>query len=364
MLNYYALLGLNFNANAEEIKAAFKRLAKSYHPDRNPENPDAEAQFKLINEAYQTLSDPFRKGMYDMELLAFVQNLKAQQALADYQKAQARPTQAYQNQDSAQSSPQERKWERKASLYTLLGFIFIFGLSWFLHHYIPRWASQHKLTQARYWYYEKQDPLEAVKCISDANYYLEDNAEADYLFALILQQHYKDYKNAIAYYTRAIAHSENSSQKSVYYQERAFCYVQLRLFKDAATNYDFAIRHAPNKVELLLTLADLYLQKLHEYEKAQHYYERAISKAKDDPAPLIGKLVSLLKQKKYEEMLPLFLQIEKLPTPEPALYYYKGFYFYEHQMNHDQACFYWAKARQMGYQAAERPYQSTCMDRE
>jgi molecular chaperone DnaJ len=69
--NYYEILGIDKNANQEQIKTAFKKLAFEYHPDRNPGNSSAEEKFKKINEAYQVLSDPEKKAQYDMELNGF-----------------------------------------------------------------------------------------------------------------------------------------------------------------------------------------------------------------------------------------------------------------------------------------------------
>ncbi len=63
--DYYSLLGVDRNATQEEIKRAYRKLALQYHPDRNPNNKDAEEMFKRISEAYQVLSDPEKREMYD-----------------------------------------------------------------------------------------------------------------------------------------------------------------------------------------------------------------------------------------------------------------------------------------------------------
>ena len=63
--DYYEVLGINRNASADEIKSAFRKLSKKYHPDLNPDDPTAEDKFKEINEAYQVLSNPEKKQRYD-----------------------------------------------------------------------------------------------------------------------------------------------------------------------------------------------------------------------------------------------------------------------------------------------------------
>lgn len=63
--DYYKVLGLGDNASADEIKKAFRTLAKKYHPDRNKGDKSSEDRFKEISEAYETLSDPGKKSEYD-----------------------------------------------------------------------------------------------------------------------------------------------------------------------------------------------------------------------------------------------------------------------------------------------------------
>ncbi len=65
MTNPYESLGVSKNASADEIKSAYRRLAKKYHPDANPNNKEAEEKFKEINSAYEILSDPQKKANFD-----------------------------------------------------------------------------------------------------------------------------------------------------------------------------------------------------------------------------------------------------------------------------------------------------------
>ncbi|MBW4559841.1 MAG: DnaJ domain-containing protein [Mojavia pulchra JT2-VF2] len=63
--DYYAILGVSKTASPEEIKQAFRKLARKFHPDVNPNNKQAEARFKEVNEAYEVLSDPDKRKKYD-----------------------------------------------------------------------------------------------------------------------------------------------------------------------------------------------------------------------------------------------------------------------------------------------------------
>ncbi len=66
MKDYYQILGVTEKASADEIKKAYRRLAKKFHPDKNPNDKSAEERFKQIGEAYEVLTDPKKREQYDL----------------------------------------------------------------------------------------------------------------------------------------------------------------------------------------------------------------------------------------------------------------------------------------------------------
>lgn len=65
--DYYKTLGVQPSSSSDEIAQAYRRLARQYHPDLNPQDADAATQFKEINAAYQALSDPEQRAQHDLE---------------------------------------------------------------------------------------------------------------------------------------------------------------------------------------------------------------------------------------------------------------------------------------------------------
>ena len=99
--DYYKILEIDKKANPEEIKKAYRTLAKKYHPDRNQNDKKAEEQFKLVNEANEVLSNPEKRKQYDELGENWQQNQQAynQQQNPNQQSYQGNSTQGFDGSD-------------------------------------------------------------------------------------------------------------------------------------------------------------------------------------------------------------------------------------------------------------------------
>lgn len=67
--DYYEVLGVSKDASSDDLKKAYRKLAKQYHPDMNPGDKTAETKFKEVNEAYEVLNDPAKRQRYEQLLV-------------------------------------------------------------------------------------------------------------------------------------------------------------------------------------------------------------------------------------------------------------------------------------------------------
>lgn len=109
--NLYSTLGVKPNATAEEIKKGYRKVAKEFHPDKNPNNKAAAKKMLEVNEAYDVLSDHEKKKKYDAALMAHLQS--------EINKEKAKAARAEQNQ-SEKSSTRTAKTSQEETLHEKL----------------------------------------------------------------------------------------------------------------------------------------------------------------------------------------------------------------------------------------------------
>lgn len=110
--NYYILLGIHTTATSNEIKVAYRALAKKYHPDKNPGNKIAEEKFKEVQEAYAVLSNPAKRKKYDLSFSTGGQSYRQSASQSNYT---AYTGNAYQY---AQQQAQYKKRQQKQAAQT------------------------------------------------------------------------------------------------------------------------------------------------------------------------------------------------------------------------------------------------------
>lgn len=135
--NYYNILGINHHATRDEIRIAYRSLAKIYHPDKNNNSKVSEEQFKEVLEAYRVLSDEAQRNKYDLKLkygLSYTYTARAQQAKReDYKK--------YGRRQAANRSPSPPP--KPKSFFERHQITLSFAASIVILYFISRYSAEH-----------------------------------------------------------------------------------------------------------------------------------------------------------------------------------------------------------------------------
>lgn len=233
-LNYYALLGLKRNATSAEIKAAYKKLALQYHPDKHQGNTYFEEQFKQVNAAYQILSNPNKRYFYDQKLEFVAQQQRAQQyAQSTYQETrQRRPASV--NERYYRPIKRKQKFTRRDWQITI-GFFASLFLASLLIKLVMDNVTAHKRFRNADTFMEQKQWSSAHSMLSEAIDFEPKFVDAYQKRGFINQTVYKDYRAALSDYNAALEFSQKPLAET--YFRRGECYVQLQQY--AAAEEDF-----------------------------------------------------------------------------------------------------------------------------
>ncbi len=392
MSNYYDLLGISKIATVQEIKSAYKKQALKYHPDRNAANPQeaklAEERFKLINEAYQVLSDPFKKSSYDNQLE--FEKERRQQYYKQYTStgsyssnnsntqsesyAQNGTGYTYQRKQTNQKK-QPMFVFGKTEIYIILGFAVMTVFAYFLMNIMTNYSYNTYMEEAKA-AIELGDFTAANKALEEAQTQKEKDAEINYLLGITEVKYKKEYADAIEFFDKAIAYvdTEDKESKAKYYTAKADTYLLMNEYYKAVEEYKNVVIVIGYDQQVIINIADLYLDKLKDYDKASLYFDKIIEKEPNLVDPYIGKAAAKLYAKDYQAMGELLDKALKINPKNPFLWYYKGFYFWEKPVSENttenneeakskdkqNACESWKIAASYGNEDAQKPLNEYC----
>jgi curved DNA-binding protein CbpA len=284
--NYYSILGVRSTASTAEIKTAYKKLAKAYHPDKNPGNPAAEEKFKLINEAYHILTDANKRARFDYQF----ENLASKPPRKDYSReARSNPRQY--------RKPQEQPYYKIDKTYfktqglTVLVFIAIAGLCLIVAQSF-RYFTQQKQVQ------EYNAVTIDLKNVST----LFSNGKTKEAFSTLQLLQEKETFDPRVAETQDSLLSELRRRAKIKYESQRFsssitdyfllsqyeepkqlettlkiaqCQYALENYNEAVTILKEVDQEHPNDLELLYEISLIYLNNIHNSDSAIQYLSRA-----------------------------------------------------------------------------------------
>lgn len=308
MLSYYELLGVTSKATKAEIKSAFKEKALLYHPDRHFGNTEKEEHFKLLNEAYQTLTDDYARAKYDLLRYSHTTHTSHQDyqtSDTNYSRSEATERPRYKSKYMRSAPKINSKENIRATAYAFLFALvvaiivksFIYGLEMY------RALENAEVLESRRAFYEvaqkkyRQDSM--VRSLelmtSMGRFYSEEADMYDFKEFLIKKirmegdQFFEEqkYDQALNRYEALQAYTAMNSVS--YMKKVAFAYKEVGDINRAIGIYRTMQLYGYQSMDFYYEMGILYEEGLGNYEQSLKYYQISADKAVDSYKGTIGE---------------------------------------------------------------------------
>ncbi|MDP4679373.1 MAG: DnaJ domain-containing protein [Cyclobacteriaceae bacterium] len=309
-LNHYQILEIPENASLDEIKSAFKKLAIKYHPDKHMGDPVMEERFKVLNSAYQTLSNPYSKHKYDMSLKFGSFDIP--------ERPTPPPPPRYYQRPERPVYPRESITSKKNLIATLYAFLFAFVVGLIIQ--IGIWVVEYNrsvererlLSERREFFgealsaYDNGEIKESLLIIDDMGMFFESESDMreykDMLLNNILTRaeesmKSKRYKTALNFYS--ILEKFPSGTSLNISLNKAEAHKQIGNYDQAIHIYQQLYMSGYRTVSFYIEMGDIYESGLKNIDKALEYYEKATKIATKDYESIFGKAYPVLVSRKY-----------------------------------------------------------------
>lgn len=342
--NYYHILEIENFATQEEIKSAWRHLAKKYHPDKNPGNPELEDKFKQINKAYQVLIDPVKKKQFDYQLLyPHMTAVRAQSRRTYY-------------------STEKRRYTPKAWMYGKI-FIILFIMTVVLIPaallYKSSITSYKKGVEA----YEKSNYYEALAHFNRAiKLFGGKSPEAAIKGAEISIYAQENYKQGLYFANKGLEYAEEVQHMARLYYLQGIAYKYQH-------NYD-------KSMESLLKADSLYFRKdsiqlqvgllnafsLYNFKQGEENFEYLIREQIHLETAWFGKGWCEQNLGKNESAIESYSELIKIDENNPMGWFYRGMNYIT-LSDSTEACSDFKRAAMLGYSKAKERFEYHCKEK-
>ncbi len=317
---YYQILGLSVKATEDEIKSAYKRLARKYHPDVNQGSKTHEEQFKKVLEAYQTLSDQRKKDLYDVKLLyrTFTNPLRSGAPDAIYRgvpkSRRQKEEEEYRKRRPEREAyreytgpPKREKVTLHSAAITLMGIgVLVMIMLWFgdiMNHFT---AKEHL---------ERGDYAVALE-------FDDEYGEAYFARYLDRKKYTNNQKILLHDLNLALRYIDNPG--STIYLERAKVFFQMDSVSNSISDFLKAKTVNAKCDTAFYALAELYAYHLNQPKIALRYYDSTLLITPKSYQASFGKGFMLYRLKKFSLAIKQFDYSFDLNNGDKRLYFYRG----------------------------------------
>lgn len=293
--DYYHILEVSYNATSEDVKLAYRQLAKKYHPDVNNGDQDKEEMFKLVSEAYNVLSDVDKKATYDLSLLLGLYEEEKQQA-ARRASARSQPQYAYRRPTSITYS-RKTYVGMTGLVLMLITAIFMVPIA------LSRYSSEYHYDKGLEYYQDEQYYAALNSLERSIVDFGSKNIEACLLAGTILMEEYGQYNYAIEYADRGLALKSSDGEKVQLLYMKGLCLRAEADYHGAIREFNKALALWPDYDSLHYTIASIYAFDLDQYDTAIAYFDRLQKGKKNFSEVSYGKAYCYYKLHNYPSAL-------------------------------------------------------------
>ena len=319
--DYYQILGLNRSATQVEIKAAFRRLAKEFHPDKHGGDPATEALFKEINQAYEILSDIEKKMAYDKRVY-----LETVQMARSYTTTPPMYTSA----NPAGYAPRRRAYASSQLVYSkwtlMYGKIFVVLLIML----VTLFPILLEYSFSLYYYNQGMDDVQAGRfdsALDNFGYAMRDlgarSTEAALESARIVMSRNSNFE-VISYTRLGLSYAVKRSHKARLYYLQGIARRNLHRLAGAEESLITALGLNYNSDSIYNELAPLYAYQLHKYSKAIATYDSLMTFHPEESEHLLHRGFCYQKLGRHQAAVDDFNNYLHSNGPNGSAYYLKG----------------------------------------
>lgn len=365
MSNYYARLQVDFRASMQDIKAAYKRLAMRYHPDKNPGKPEAEETFKQINAAYQVLSNPEKRKAYDYRLL-FLEAEKRRRAaeIKENRRAYAAVKRKYVRRTEV--VPPGKNEIQRIHLFAVLAFFALILLCWRGYFFMETFTAKTWTEKAKE-AYQNGEYARAQSFLDDAFLHAKDIPETNYLKAVLEIYVHKNYEKGRRFMSYAItfAQKKHDAAPGDYHFQRAYANYQLKNYAEATKELqNISPETKALGYRIALLQGEIFLYGNKQYDKALRMYQMAAASDTLRHEATLGKAVAMHYKGAYQASNNLlYLAYLQQPT-DGRVNYYRALNLIKEFADTLNACFLLEKAYEQGVKQAVNAHKKYCRTKE
>jgi len=357
MENYYETLGVKNTASFEEIKAAYKSLAKKYHPDKHQGDKHYEDLFKKVNAAYQTLSDSQKRRLHDLKLHYYYSPAAQPMKATVNNTSGPRTSRKPHPRPATHPTPGISIKEIRIYVYTVVALILLIVCSVLFYHYMNHRMAIKTYEEAVQ--FEKDGEwIKALESYTESISFDEGFSPSFKNRALLRLNRLSDFRGTVLDLSKAIENSKPPSWDLFY--ERGKANIKINKHSDALTDFNEAIRLNPAKDSIYLYRGELLQYAKGDCKSAHLDYLRFLKYQPGSEMALFNLAHCYQELDQHQKSISIYTDMIKKQQNPGLAYYYRGL-AYSRIVDSTHACSDFTKALEHDVRQAKKLHRRYCL---